>query len=138
MRVGEQRPGASDGKAPDRCRSRSLAPLPRAATDLPKSAWTRVLARLGASEAALTARYDLVLHLVTAADGAEAAYTLSNNPARTESAEQAKELDARVVALWCSHPRRRIIDNSTDFGGKMDRCRDALDRLLLFHAADAE
>lgn len=90
---------------------------------------------MGTTEAALCARYDLVLHLVTAADGAEHAYTLSNNPARTESAEEARALDARLAALWSSHPRRDVIDNSTNFQGKLDRCRDALGRLIAAHAA---
>ena len=35
-------------------------------------------------EAALMARYDCVLHMITAADGAEAHYTLENNATRTE------------------------------------------------------
>lgn len=37
-------------------------------------------------------RYDAVVHLVTAADGAENFYTLANNEVRTESIEQAVEI----------------------------------------------
>ena len=37
----------------------------------------------------LVRRYDLVLHLVTAANGAEKYYTLENNAARSESVELA-------------------------------------------------
>lgn len=38
-------------------------------------------------------RYDAVFHLVTAAFGAEAYYTLANNPdSRTETLEEAREV----------------------------------------------
>jgi len=66
-------------------------------------------------------RYDAVFHLVTAARGALEAYTLSNNGARTETPEQAIEVDDRVLRAWAGHPRHRVIDNSTGFDEKMDR-----------------
>ncbi|MBQ3044906.1 MAG: ATP-binding protein [Clostridia bacterium] len=47
---------------------------------------------LGADEVDLRDGYDAVFHLVTAAKGAEEFYTLSNNEARTETLEQAREL----------------------------------------------
>ncbi len=47
----------------------------------------------GFTEAKIRNRYDAVLHMVTAADGAENAYTLRNNAARAEDAQQARELD---------------------------------------------
>ena len=37
--------------------------------------------------------YDVVLHLVTAADGAKDFYVLDNNEARYEAAERAIEVD---------------------------------------------
>jgi len=42
-------------------------------------------------------RYDLVLHLVTAAHGAEKFYTRSNNATRKETPEQARALDDKMV-----------------------------------------
>ena len=66
-------------------------------------------------------RYDAVLHLVTAADGAEEFYTLANNTARTETAEQARNLDKRGISSWTGHPHLRVIDNSTNFEGKMEK-----------------
>lgn len=65
--------------------------------------------------------YDAVFHLVTAAKGAEEFYITSNNQARRESAKEAAELDDRLIAAWTGHPHFRIIDNSTDFEGKMKR-----------------
>ena len=41
-------------------------------------------------------RYNAVLHLVTAADGAEPFYTLANNQTRTETVEEARHQDLRV------------------------------------------
>lgn len=66
-------------------------------------------------------RYGAVLHLVTAANGAEDSYTLSNNAARHETAAQARELDMRTQQAWVGHPHLRIIDNRTDFKGKLLR-----------------
>jgi len=65
--------------------------------------------------------YDLVLHLVTAANGAEDAYTLSNNLARTETVEEAIAVDNRTLNAWMGHNKLKIIDNSTDFEGKIKR-----------------
>ncbi|HEY4486150.1 MAG TPA: AAA family ATPase [Candidatus Paceibacterota bacterium] len=66
-------------------------------------------------------RYDAVFHLVTAAQGAEEFYTLANNKARSETLEEARERDGLVFDAWNGHPHLRIIDNSTDFEGKMRR-----------------
>jgi len=49
-------------------------------------------------------RYDLVIHMVTAADGAEKFYTLENNQARSETPEVAKWLDKKTQAVWNGHP----------------------------------
>ncbi len=66
-------------------------------------------------------RYEAVIHLATAAEGAEQHYTTANNAARTETPEQARRLDARIRDAWIGHPHLRVIDNSTDFPGKVAR-----------------
>ena len=66
-------------------------------------------------------RYDAVFHLITAALGAEEFYTLTNNKARSETLEEARELDRKTLEAWNGHHHLRIIDNSTDFLGKMRR-----------------
>lgn len=65
--------------------------------------------------------YDMALHLVTAADGAEDHYSCENNAARTESPELARELDAKTRRAWHGHEHLKMIDNSTDFDGKLAR-----------------
>ena len=60
-------------------------------------------------------RYGAVFHLVTAADGAEEFYTLGNNSARSETPEQARELDRNTRNCWIGHPHLRIIKNDCNF-----------------------
>lgn len=56
-------------------------------------------------------RYDCVVFLVTAADGAEDHYTLSNNVARSEGIELARELDKKTQIAWNGHPHLTIVPN---------------------------
>ena len=81
----------------------------------------RALKELNTTEIKERDSYDAVFHLSTAAKGCEAAYTLSNNTARTETPEQARILDDKVISAWTGHPHFRIIDNSTDFEHKLER-----------------
>ena len=83
--------------------------------------WNTVLTHLKTNEIALRDSYDAVFHLVTAAKGAEAFYTTANNTARTETPEEASALDDKLIASWTGHPHLRVIDNSSDFEGKMKR-----------------
>jgi CYTH domain-containing protein len=63
------------------------------------------------------ARYEGVIHMVTAADGAEKYYTLENNRARTETPGQARALDLRTQHAWLGHPHLAVIANK-DKNGK--------------------
>jgi CYTH domain-containing protein/predicted ATPase len=82
--------------------------------------------------------YDAVLHLVTAANGAEKFYQWNdptkegtgNNAARSESPEQAREKDVKTLNAWVGHPHLRVFDNSTDFKGKIKRVVDEVFALL--------
>ncbi|KRX08694.1 P-loop containing nucleoside triphosphate hydrolase [Pseudocohnilembus persalinus] len=56
-------------------------------------------------------QYDAVIHLVTAADGAEEYYNLENNEARSEDMVQALQLDRKLQLAWLGHPSYKIIDN---------------------------
>ncbi len=78
-----------------------------------------VLDYLGTNEVALRDSYDAVFHLVTAARGAEDFYTFANNAARYETPQEAVTLDDRLLAAWTGHPHLRVIDNRSDFEGKM-------------------
>jgi len=89
-----------------------------------------ILKRKGLTRAAIRHRYDGVIHLVTAADGAAEYYTGENNSARLETPEEALRIDLRTQESWLGHPRFKIIDNSTDFQGKIKRTFSAIARLL--------
>jgi len=86
-----------------------------------KEVYDALLAQHGLDCVSVWARYDAVLHLVSAADGAEAFYTLANNEARHETAEEARALDVRTQHAWVGHQHFRVIGNETDFGGKLRR-----------------
>lgn len=83
--------------------------------------WDELCRELGTDTDTLrNTRYDAVLHLVTAADGAEAFY-IGQNTMRTEGIEKACELDRRLIGAWEGHPHLRVIGNNDNFENKMHR-----------------
>ena len=84
-----------------------------------KECFVNDLNSFGLSEISARDNYDAVFHMVTAAKGAETAYTLSNNAARTETIEEAIALDDKIQGCWAGHPHVRIIDNRHDFKLKL-------------------
>jgi CYTH domain-containing protein/predicted ATPase len=75
-------------------------------------------------------RYTSIIHLMSAARGAADFYTLANNAARSETPEQAAELDLRIEQAWLGHPHFTMIDNQTNFTDKVKRALSALARVL--------
>lgn len=75
-------------------------------------------------------RYNQVVHLITAAQGAEEFYNTEDNPCRTENIELARELDSKTSQSWVGHPYIDVIDNSTDFNGKLTRMIDCVCRRI--------
>mmetsp|Transcript_7940 Transcript_7940/g.13739 ORF Transcript_7940/g.13739 Transcript_7940/m.13739 type:complete len:452 (+) Transcript_7940:1502-2857(+) len=96
-------------------------------------AWSYVLNELGQSEAHLRdRRYDAVIHLVTAANGAEKFYTLeqaegAGASARTETLDEARQQDQKTVQAWVGHEHFYVLENNTNFERKINR---AVDRVL--------
>jgi len=87
--------------------------------------WEMVVEELETTEMALRdRRYDCVLHLVTAADGAPHAYGSATNAQRTENAKEAVALDRLTRQAWMGHPHLFVIDNSSSFEEKVDRILD--------------
>ena len=87
---------------------------------MPKKDFDYLLKSKKLSEVKLRDSYDAVFNLVTAAKGAKKYYNL-DNPARTDTIEEAAKLDDALIASWTGHPHFRIIDNSTDFESKLKR-----------------
>ena len=76
---------------------------------------------INTNEIELRDNYDAVFHLTTAAKGAVDFYTTANNTARTETPQQAINIDDKIISAWTGHPHLRIIDNASGFEEKMKR-----------------
>lgn len=92
--------------------------------------YKEVLSCVGKTHNELLSFYDGIIHLVTAADGAEGCYTTENNRARTETPEQAKERDRKIIEAWSLHKVFCITDNSTDFSGKLSRMIKEIEKII--------
>ncbi|MCM1285756.1 MAG: AAA family ATPase [Acetobacter sp.] len=88
---------------------------------LTEEEFSTVINEVNSNEIELRDSYDAVFHLVTSANGTEEFYTTENNKTRTENIKQAIEIDNKLISAWTGHPHFRIIDNSTDFNGKIKR-----------------
>ena len=97
--------------------------------------WNQITRAVGTSTPELRERYDAVLHLVSAADGAEQYYTTSNNAQRYEQMNEeglriARGLDKKVIHAWTGHPHLRVINNHDDFDCKMNRVIKEISNVL--------
>lgn len=68
--------------------------------------------QIGSSKSVELSRYRAVIHLRTPTD--RMGYN-HQNELRIETAEEAAEIDARIAAVWQSHPRYIQIDSSHSF-----------------------
>ena len=92
--------------------------------------WEEITRAIGQDSNDLRERYDAVLHLVSAADGAEQFYTTANNSERTEGLELARELDKKVINAWTGHPHLRVINNHENFDNKIYRVLKEISNVL--------
>ena len=90
--------------------------------------FAQILGHFDLTEEKVMAKYDVVLHLVSCAKGAEFAYNYGN-AARTESLEAAREMDDKTLRAWQSHHNLKVIDNSVDFEKKISRALNEIFRV---------
>ncbi|VDK67276.1 unnamed protein product [Onchocerca ochengi] len=77
-----------------------------------KKSWARILEEVNLDQFSLREdRYDQILHMTTAADGAEEYYTLANSNVRSETVQEAIEQDRLTRDAWLGHPRVDVIEN---------------------------
>lgn len=103
-----------------------------------RSSFEDMLKKRGLTIADTYNKYDAILHLVTAADGAEKFYvwnnpltdSIGNNAARSESPEEAIIKDKKTLEAWIGHPRLRIFDNQKDFNSKIQNVLEEVFSLL--------
>lgn len=104
---------------------------------LPRCDWETILEKKKLDEVDIRDnRYDQVIHLVTAARGAEEHYTRSNNKTRSEGLKEAIDCDNKVGDAWIGHPYYEVIDNSTEFETKMRRLTKAVTTKLSISGAE--
>uniref|UniRef100_A0A1B6ELE5 NadR/Ttd14 AAA domain-containing protein n=1 Tax=Cuerna arida TaxID=1464854 RepID=A0A1B6ELE5_9HEMI len=84
--------------------------------------WERMMSANGWNSVELRDnRYNQIVHLVSAANGAEDFYSTEDHACRSETVVLARELDYNAAAAWVGHPYFDVIDNSTDFETKICR-----------------
>ncbi|KAL0276626.1 UNVERIFIED_CONTAM: hypothetical protein PYX00_004160 [Menopon gallinae] len=81
-------------------------------------------------------RYNQIIHMVSAANGAEEFYSTEDHVCRSEGVELARELDYKAAASWVGHPYFDVIDNSTNFETKMNRMIDSVCQKLGIDTGD--
>lgn len=97
--------------------------------------WNQITGELKLTRERLLERYDGIIHLVTAADGAELFYTTANNAQRYEKADEeglamARSLDRRTLQAWSGHPCICVIGNEGGFQQKLDRVVEYIESIL--------
>ena len=97
---------------------------------VPEDVFDLFLKELGLSAKETLFDFDAVIHVVTAADGAQQHYNLANQARSEKDLQDVRDLDARTLATYVGHPHLYIIDNSTDWPGKLDRLFKAVLRVL--------
>lgn len=115
-------------KIAETCSKPCLIVCDRGALDISayidKEMWCELMASCDTNTEKILDRYDGVVHLASAAEGAEQYYTLETNINRYEKADEAglalaRSLNSKVLDAWSSHPVLRTIESSDDFDAKM-------------------
>ena len=82
--------------------------------------WLELLEKLSLKEELMCEdRYHHVVHMVSAANGAEDFYSVEDHGARFEGLELARERDRRAMEAWGEHPYIDVVDNRADFETKV-------------------
>ena len=99
----------------------------------PSSAPVDFFTALNTTKEKELARYDWVIHL----DTASADYYDASNPIRTETFQEAWDLNSRIKDAWSGHPRRVVITHNEDFLSKMTTSL-AVIRAIMAHKSAEE
>lgn len=97
--------------------------------------WKTILAKVGVAEKELLEREDAVVHLVTAADGAEEHYKLEGE--RVQDVSMAKFRDFMLKMAYGRHPHREIFDNKVSFDEKLARAVAFIKKTMALKEAQA-
>ena len=82
--------------------------------------WLELLDKLSLKEELMCEdRYHHVIHMMSAANGAEDFYSVEDHSARFEGLELARERDKGAMEAWREHPYIDVVDNRADFETKV-------------------
>ena len=97
-----------------------------------KTAWQALVDELGSSTINLREnRYDAVVHMVTAADGAESFYETVTNEARYNTAAESVVIDKKLREAYMGHPAWFMIDNpGCNFDQKIAKTKETIYHIL--------
>ncbi len=93
--------------------------------------WEELLRDCHLNEQQILNNYDAVLHLVSAANGAEMYFQTESNANRYEQANEegralARKLDHMIATAWSKHPHFTTIHSEELFEDKMRKMLDAI------------
>jgi len=88
----------------------------------------KLLLKYNLSEEVILNRYDLVIHLESAANGKW--YTKENNKARYEDREIAIEMDDKIYDAWSKHDNLIRVINYENFKDKQDKILEICENTL--------
>ncbi|XP_026329550.1 TRPL translocation defect protein 14 isoform X3 [Hyposmocoma kahamanoa] len=89
---------------------------------IPKEEWEAIMGKSNWNSVELRDnRYNQIVHMVSAANGAEDFYSTEDHACRSEGVGLARDLDYKAASAWIGHPYFDVIDNSTDFEKKINR-----------------
>ena len=88
----------------------------------------KLLLKYNLSEEVILNRYDLVIHLESAAKGKW--YTKENNKARYEDRERAIEMDDKIFDAWSKHDNLIRVINYENFKDKQDKILEICENTL--------
>ena len=74
--------------------------------------------------------YNLVFDLITTADCSPHKYTLENNKQRSESIEEAKEIDKKTSNAWAGHRNIKIINSNVSLDKVFDIIKEDIDNYI--------
>ncbi|WP_374073779.1 ATP-binding protein [Bdellovibrio bacteriovorus] len=87
---------------------------------------------INSSREAELARYDWVIHL----DTASLDFYDTNNPIRTETFQEAWDLNSKIKQAWEGHSRRVVITHNEDFLSKMTTSLAVIQAIMAHKSAD--
>ncbi|MEN0058317.1 MAG: ATP-binding protein [Bdellovibrio sp.] len=88
--------------------------------------------KMNTSREAELARYDWLIHL----DTAPVDFYDTTNPIRTETFQEAWDLNGKIKQAWEGHPRRIIISHSEDFLSKMTTSLSVIRAIMTHKSAE--